>query len=137
MSRYKRVRLSRTRTRDEHRLIMEELLGVTLPWHLVVHHKNGDALDNRIENLEVLTRSEHSRMHKIGTKATDETKDKLRTLPHPRGSEQGNAKLDEDKVLEIRRLSESGCTERKLALLFGVGKTTIHQVLRRETWGHL
>lgn len=47
----------------EHRKIMENLLGRKLGFNEVVHHKDGNRLNNSLENLEVITRSEHSRLH--------------------------------------------------------------------------
>ena len=47
----------------EHRWIMEYHLGRKLRKNEVVHHKNHDKLDNRLCNLEIMTRSSHSKYH--------------------------------------------------------------------------
>lgn len=48
----------------EHRIILERHLGRKLSSNEVTHHINGNKLDNRIENLAVLTRAEHIHIHK-------------------------------------------------------------------------
>lgn len=52
-----------------YRLIMEKHLGRTLRREEVVHHINGDVTDDRIENLQLLTQSEHAHIHGINTSA--------------------------------------------------------------------
>jgi len=49
----------------EHRLVMESYLKRTLYKYEVVHHINEIKTDNRIKNLQVMTRKEHNKLHKL------------------------------------------------------------------------
>ena len=60
---YKVIYISGKRTL-EHRHIMEEHIKRTLEKDEVLHHKNGNKLDNRIKNLEIVNRSEHFYIHR-------------------------------------------------------------------------
>lgn len=47
----------------EHRYVYERFYRCCLlPWTLI-HHKNGDKLDNQIENLEPISREKHPNLH--------------------------------------------------------------------------
>jgi hypothetical protein len=47
----------------EHRLLVEKLLGRKLKKSEIVHHKDGNKMNNKVENLEITNRSKHLIMH--------------------------------------------------------------------------
>ena len=51
-----------------HRVIMEEYYGLTLTRKTIVHHKDGNPLNNDISNLELMNLAEHSRLHRLHDK---------------------------------------------------------------------
>ncbi len=64
-------RLKRFRYAYEHVLVMMGIIGRALNSDEVVHHRNGNRTDNRPENLELTTASEHQRYHTTKTRTRD------------------------------------------------------------------
>lgn len=53
------------------------------------------------------------------------------------GERQHKAKLTESDVLEIRRLSAAGVTNKEIALRFKVANSNVSMIVSRTTWKHL
>jgi hypothetical protein len=56
---------------------------------------------------------------------------------HARGEAHGLHILSDEKVRRMRRLRENGAMRKELAIIFGVSKTTVTKVCRRQTWTHV
>jgi len=101
-----------------------------IPDGMEINHKNGITSDNRLENLEIVTRSENS-IHAfriLGRKPTYRTH---------YGSQQGNAKLTENDIPRIIELHNSGLKYTEIAPMFNVSAVLIGLVVRRKTWRHV
>lgn len=62
---YLEITRGKNKGRGLHCVIMEEYLGRPLERGEIVHHVDGVRDNNEIENLELMTRSEHSRCHRL------------------------------------------------------------------------
>lgn len=115
------VHLGRGQTRRVHRLVLEAFRGPCPNGH-EASHLNGNAVDNRLENLTWES-------HKVNN---------LRRREHGTfsdGEGNGQARLNADAVMAIRRrYAAGGVTHRELAKEYGVTHPTIGQLLRGKAW---
>lgn len=89
-----------------------------------VNHKNGDTLDNCLENLEWMSAAENI-AHSI-----------LNNL-HCRGETHYRSKLTEENVREILSRKYTAKEKKEIAERFGISIKTLSDVIRRRSWSWL
>jgi hypothetical protein len=72
----------------------------------------------------------------LGTRA-DNTADMLSKRRHPHGESASWARLTDRDVLEIRRLSDGGVTQREIGQRFNVSRSLVGLIVQRLRWSHI
>lgn len=110
-----------------HRLVVRAFVG-PIPDGKEVNHRDGNKLNNHVQNLEIVTVAEnveHARQNGL----SDDPPRKI-------GTENGKAKLTPEKVRQIRAL-EGVIPYRVIGERFGVSKYTVCDVIQKRTWAHV
>lgn len=133
MNKYKKLSLGKDKEgkrifQDEHRYIIEKHLKIKLKNNEVVHHINGDKSDNRIENLQVMTLSEHSSMHQKIRPVKEETKEKISIALKHRPS--WNKPKNKDDIVNIVLKYKELKNYRKVDRYFGLSNGTTGAIIR-------
>jgi hypothetical protein len=114
---------SKSHTRLVHRLVLLAFAG-PCPSGMECCHRNGKPHDCRFVNLRWDTPSKNALDRQVhGTTA--------------RGEQNGNAKLNIQRVEQMRGLSALGASSRTLGKMFGVSHTAILRAIGRHTWAHI
>lgn len=154
-ARYKTVSVD-GHTYTEHKLVWERANG-PVPDGYVVHHRNHNKRDNRLENLELLTHEEHSRHHNdkhprikqcvicgenfeppATKRARQQTCSRdcyLKLAAQATGSQKGGAKLTEATAREIHQRLAQGELGKDLAAEYHVSPMTISRIRNGESYG--
>lgn len=127
--RYYCVHLTKNGKRKSY--LVHRLVGLAFIHNLYnysdINHKNLNRLDNRVENLEWMTRSQNC-FHAIAAGHR----------PNIFGEKSPNAKLKESDVLRIRSIySSKKTTHKQIANEFNVSKSLVEVIVNRKAWKHL
>lgn len=106
-----------------HRLILSTW---TYESKLECNHINGNKIDNRLENLEWVTKSQNM-LHSTRV---------LGQKPGVGENSYCNKLLNKD-VIEIRRLRSKGWTFEKIAKKYNMNRSWIYRVATKESWKHV
>lgn len=107
-----------------HRLIA--MVFIPNPYNLPhVNHKDGNRLNNHVDNLEWCTHEEN-------------IKHAMENGLNPKGERQGIAVATEEIVAEIRRLRrETSLTYPEIAKMFSLKESTVGAIGRYQNWFHI
>jgi hypothetical protein len=106
-----------------HRLVLAAFVG-PCPAGLQCLHRDGNPRNNRVDNLRWGTQRENSA-------------DAVRHGVMRRGSGHGVAKLDEERVAELKRMRREGKTIKSLAVVFRVSVGTVCNIVNGRAWKHV
>lgn len=99
----------------EHRIIWEKYYG-KIPEGYIVHHIDGNKLNNNIENLQLMTETEHAKRHALQRGLG---KDRVGIAPIN--------KTPQETIKQIQDLRSSGMFLKDIVLITGISYPTVQK----------
>ena len=109
--------------KDIHILVAEAFIGIR-EYELVINHKDGNKLNNCVENLEYVSFKENCE-HAARTGLT------------AKGERHGHSRLKEQQIKEIRELADKGVSQYEIARRFNTRQGWVSRIVNRKVWTHL
>lgn len=150
------------KTKRIHILLYETFNNYKLKKNECIHHKDKNKLNNYIDNLELMTKSEHNSLHhknkKIGSNnpmfgkhrygsenpmfGKKHSKKSKKLMSQKRsiklGENSSHSILKNQDIIQIRILLEEGIlTQKEIAKKFNVDRTTISAIKNKKLWRHI
>lgn len=133
-----RVGAEKGKKRRISHIVIKEKLNRTIRKDEVVHHINGNTSDNRIENLQVMTISDHMKLHhprnssRFGVSAADNKKEWARRYRREQAIERGTKprkfKITEETYFQIMNLLANNYKQAEIAQMFDVDPSTVSRI---------
>ena len=124
------IRLSKGKSfnRYIHKLVAEFFVEKKSDNHIFVIHKDFDKLNNVCQNLACMTKEE----------MLDHNRNNPNVINRPRPVKSKNYKLNDSKVLMIKKMLKSDKSRLKMiAKQFGITHTQLNRIRSGENWGHV
>jgi len=124
---YLQVTLSRDRkgyNKRVHNLMLETFVGPRPKGYVCRHFPDANGYNNKLSNLQWGTYKENGEDSIIQGKTT-------------RGTKSHFAKLNEEKVIEIRKMINNDIPFKEIAKIFKISPTTIRDIDKKRSWAWL
>jgi hypothetical protein len=117
-----------------HRLVAEYFVPRLSEKHFIVAHLDYNKTNNHFENIRWMTRAENVEHQKKSPFVISARK---RAMAAPRNEQSKVYKLNNTKVMFIKKRINEGVPLRTLAKSFKVTETQLLRIKRGENWGHV
>lgn len=116
----------------EHIVVWEKAHHKSVPDGYVVHHINGIKTDNRPENLQLMSVSEHIIYHNQHRIYSEETRSKISQKAKERlSSPENHPSYKKVDVLQMQKEINEGKTVKNVCEKYGINKTTYYKKIKR------
>ena len=92
------------------------------PVDITIDHIDGNKLNNKPSNLQLLTREENARKGNVGIRC---------------GEQNPSSKLTEDSIREIRKMLQNGYTQKQIASMYNVDQSLISLIKNNKIWSEV